>query len=46
LAYTDNNNPLMQVFIRKVNELDISNEKKQALFNELSEVIQYDVKPG
>ena len=46
LAYTDNNNPLMQVFIRKVNELDISNEKKQALFNELSEVIQSDVKPG
>ena len=46
IAYTDDNNPLMQVFIRKVNELDISTEKKEALFSELSEVIQFDVKPG
>ena len=46
IAFTDDNNPLMQVFIRKVNELDISNEKKEALFAELSEVIQSDVKPG
>ena len=36
----------MQVFIRKVNELDISTEKKEALFSELSEAIQFDVKPG
>ena len=46
LAYTDDNNPLMQVFISKVNKLDISTEKKEALFGELSEVIQSDVKPG
>ena len=46
LAYTDDNNPLMQVFIRKVNKLDISTEKKDLLFGELSEVIQTDVKPG
>ena len=30
IAYTDDNNPLMQVFIRKVYELDISTEKKEA----------------
>ena len=46
IAYTDDNNPLMQVFIRKVNELDISTKKKEALFAELSEVILSDVKPG
>ena len=46
IAYTDDNNPLMQIFIRKVNELDISTEKKEALFSELSEVIQFNVKPG
>ena len=46
IAYTDDNNPLMQVFIRKVNELDISIKKKEALFSELRLVIQSDVKPG
>tara|TARA_Y100000994_G_scaffold246527_1_gene250020 strand:- start:1873 stop:3690 length:1818 start_codon:yes stop_codon:yes gene_type:complete len=46
IAYTDDNNPLMQVFIKKVNELDISTKKKEALFSELSEVILSDVKPG
>ena len=46
IAYKDDENPLMQVFIRKVNELDITTEKKEALFSELSDVIQSDVKPG
>ena len=46
IAYTDDNNPLMQVFIKKVNELDLLTEKKEALFSELSLVIQSDVKPG
>ena len=46
LSYTDDENPLMQVFIRKVSELEISPEKKEALFDELSAVIQSDVKPG
>ena len=46
IAYTDDNNPLMQVFIRKVNVLDISTEKKEALFRELSLIIQSEVKTG
>ena len=46
LSYTDDENPLMQVFIRKVSELEISPERKEALFDELSAVIQSDVKPG
>jgi uncharacterized protein (DUF885 family) len=46
LSYTDDENPLMQVFIRKVTELEISPEKKEALFDELSAVIKSDVKPG
>ena len=46
IAYTDDNNPLMQVFIRKVNVLDISTEKKEALFKELSLIIQSEVKTG
>ena len=46
LSYTDDENPLMQVFIRKVSELEISSEKKEALFDELSAVIKSDVKPG
>ena len=46
IAYTDDNNPLMQVFIRKVDVLDISTEKKEALFKELSLIIQSEVKTG
>jgi len=46
LSYTDDENPLMQVFIRKVSELEISAQKKEALFDELSSVIKSDVKPG
>ncbi len=46
IDYTDDNNPLMQVFIRKVNKLEISNKKKEALYSELSKVIESDVKPG
>lgn len=46
ISYTDDENPLMQVFIRKVSELEISSEKKEALFDELSAVIKSDVKPG
>jgi len=46
LSYTDDENPLMQVFIRKVSKLEISPEKKEALFDELSAVIKSDVKPG
>ena len=46
LAYEDSENPLMQVFVRKVNELDIDSAKKKALFKELSSIIETDVKPG
>ncbi len=46
IAYTDDNNPLMQVFKSKVNALNISTEKKETLFRELGLVIQSDVKPG
>ena len=46
IDFTDDNNPLMQVFIRKVNKLEISNKKKEALYGELSKVIESDVKPG
>ena len=46
IAYTDEENPLMQIFIEKVNKLDISTKKKEDLFSELSAVIKSDVRPG
>ena len=46
IAYTDEENPLMQIFIEKVNKLDISTQKKEDLFSELSAVIKSDVRPG
>ncbi len=46
IAYADEENPLMQIFIEKVNKLDISTQKKEDLFSELSAVIKSDVRPG
>ena len=46
IAYRDEENPLMQIFIEKVNKLDISAQKKEDLFSELSAVIKSDVRPG
>ena len=46
IAYIDEENPLMQIFIEKVNKLDISTQKKEDLFSELSAVIKSDVRPG
>jgi len=46
MAYTDEENPLMQIFVEKVNKLDISTQKKEDLFSELSAVIKSDVRPG
>ena len=46
LSYSDDENPLMQVFMRKVSELEISTQKQEALFDELSSVIKSDIKPG
>ena len=46
IGYEDDSNPLMQVFIRKVGELDIDQQSKEDLASDLSAVIQSDVKPG
>jgi uncharacterized protein (DUF885 family) len=46
IAYEDSENPLMQVFIRKVNALELNQDKSEQLKNKLSAVIVSDVKPG
>jgi len=46
IGYEDDSNPLMQVFNRKVGELDIDQQSKEDLASDLSAVIQSDVKPG
>jgi uncharacterized protein (DUF885 family) len=46
IAYEDSENPLMQVFIRKVNALELNQDKSAQLKNKLSAVIASDVKPG
>ena len=46
IAYQDSDNPLMQVFIRKVNALELNQTKFDQLISKLSSVIGSDVKPG
>ncbi|MDA7563449.1 DUF885 domain-containing protein [Gammaproteobacteria bacterium] len=46
IAYEDLDNPLMQVFARKVDALDIDEEKSEELKTALSAVIATDVKSG
>ena len=46
IAYEDSDNPLMQVFARKVDALDIDEQKSEELKTELSAVIASDVKSG
>lgn len=46
IAYEDSENPLMEVFIRKVNALELNQDKSDQLKNKLSLVIASDVKPG
>ena len=46
IAYEDSDNPLMQVFARKVDALDIDEEKSEELKTALSAVIATDVKSG
>ena len=46
IAYEDSDNPLMQVFTRKVDALDIDEEKSEELKTALSAVIASDVKLG
>ncbi|MDB9770259.1 DUF885 domain-containing protein [Gammaproteobacteria bacterium] len=46
IAYKDSDNPLMQVFARKVDALDIDEQKSEELKTALSAVIASDVKSG
>jgi len=46
IAYEDSDNPLMQVFARKVDALDIDEQKSEELKTALSAVISLDVKSG
>jgi len=46
IAYEDLDNPLMQVFARKVDALDIDEQKSEELKTALSAVIASDVKSG
>jgi len=46
IAYEDSDNPLMQVFARKVDALEIDEQKSEELKTALSSVIASDVKSG
>ena len=46
IAYKDSENPLMQVFIRKLEEIDVDEIEVEKLKSQLSSAIQADVKPG
>ena len=46
IAYEDSDNPLIQVFARKVDALDIDEQKSEELKTALSAVIASDVKSG
>ena len=46
IEYSAEENPLLKVFISKVNNLDIDEQKKANLYNELSTVIKLEVNPG
>ena len=46
IGYEDDENPLMQVFTKKISSLSIDEDSKSKLISELSDVIRLDVKPG
>ena len=46
IGYEDDENPLMQVFTKKISSLGIDENSKSKLISELSDVIRLDVKPG
>ncbi len=46
IGYEDYENPLMQVFTKKISSLGIDENSKSKLISELSDVIRLDVKPG
>ncbi len=46
ISYEDSNNPLMQIFIKKIDELGVVAGERTELINELSGAIKDNVKPG
>ena len=46
IGYEDSENPLMQIFIKKINEIEISEAEKNRLLQELSITIETEVKSG
>ena len=46
IGYEDSENPLMQVFIKKISEIDISEAEKNILLQDLSTTIETEVKLG
>ena len=46
IGYKDSENPLMQIFIKKINEIDMPEAEKNRLLQELSITIETEVKSG
>ena len=46
IGYEDSNNPLMQIFIKKIDDIGIVADERTELINELSGAIKDNVKPG
>ena len=46
ISYEDSENPLMQIFIKKINKIDISEAEKNSLLQDLSTTIETEVKLG
>ncbi len=46
IGYEDSENPLMQIFIKKISEIDISEAEKNILLQDLSTTIETEVKLG
>lgn len=46
INYKDDENPLMQIFVKKISSLGINDDQVNNLVSELSAVIKSDVKPG
>ena len=46
IGYEDSNNPLMQIFIKKIDDIGIVADDRTELINELSGTIKDNVKPG
>ena len=46
IGYEDSENPLMQIFLKKISEIDISEAEKNILLQDLSTTIETEVKLG